>query len=578
MQSFVGRAELKNRSWEISVEPHVMIRLKQLFPSIKKENVGTVFLSDTPINARELLWFCERYPIDVRPRSYAAIQAATQWDRERRVQKILAGEYTAPTVKLALPVRDYQLIPAELVIQSGGLLLADDLGLGKTVSSFAAFVRKECLPTLVVTLTHLPLQWKRELARFAPQLRVHIATQGTPYDLTLGPYNRVTRTRPKVPMPDVLVMNYQKMSGWANFIIENRLARFLVFDEVQELRHHKTDKYTAAKRIRSSASWCEGLSATPIYNLGGELWSVMDIIQPGCLGAREEFVREWCHNGGGDEKPRVQDPRALGTYLRRTGAMLRRTRAEVRRELPPLQQVIHSIDVDQERLDEVAGDVAKLARIILDSAGDGFTKMKAAGELDWRLRQATGIAKAVHVAHFVRMLIESGEHVVLYGWHKEVYAIWRRLFRDEKLGDLNPAFFTGDESPKQKDEARARFVDRKAPDHTPLLIMSLRAGAGLDGLQGTSNVVVFGELDWSPGVHAQAEGRVHRDGQQNAVMAYYLVSDSGSDPVIADVLNLKSAQSEGIRNPEAALTQVAPVNLDHMKQLARKYLAMRGAA
>jgi len=109
----------------------------------------------------------------------------------------------------------------------------------------------------------------------------------------------------------------------------------------------------------------------------------------------------------------------------------------------------------------------------------------------------------LYVADFVRLLVESGEQVVLYGWHREVYHIWL-----DRMADLKPALFTGTESTSQKQEAKRRFLAKE----TPVLIMSLRAGAGVDGLQHVCKTVVYGELDWSPGVHEQGVGRVFRDG------------------------------------------------------------------
>jgi SNF2 family DNA or RNA helicase len=87
---------------------------------------------------------------------------------------------------------------------------------------------------------------------------------------------------------------------------------------------------------------------------------------------------------------------------------------------------------------------------------------------------------------------------------------------------------------------------------------------------------VFGELDWSPGVHEQCIGRVHRDGQTEKVVAYYLVSDRGSDPVVADVLGLKRAQIEGVRDPDASLIEKLETGGGHARRLAEAYLSKCG--
>jgi len=248
--------------------------------------------------------------------------------------------------------------------------------------------------------------------------------------------------------------------------------------------------------------------------------------------------------------------------------MLRRTRADVGRELPPLSRVPHYIEADESVIENVAASCTELARVLLtDGQTHKMQKLQASEELTNKLRQATGVAKAPFVASFVRMIVESGERVVLYGWHRQVYEIWQRA-----LADLNPALYTGTESANQKDESRRRFIAGEAK----ILIMSLRSGAGLDGLQGHCRNVVFGELDWSPGVHEQAIGRVHRDGQTDPVVAYFLVAETGSDPIVSDVLGVKREQIEGVKNPDAELMEKLEIDVDRVKRLAASFLAQRG--
>jgi len=183
------------------------------------------------------------------------------------------------------------------------------------------------------------------------------------------------------------------------------------------------------------------------------------------------------------------------------------------------------------------------------------------------MRQATGIAKAPYVADFVRLLLENGEKVVLYGWHREVYSIWL-----QQLKDYNPRLYTGTESAKQKEDAKNAFIEGDCD----LLIISLRSGAGVDGLQRVCRTVVNGELDWSPAVHEQNIGRVYRDEQEDPVMAYFLISEEGSDPIIADVLGIKRGQIEGVRDPNAELIEKLETDTGNVKRLAEAYLKRVG--
>jgi hypothetical protein len=108
------------------------------------------------------------------------------------------------------------------------------------------------------------------------------------------------------------------------------------------------------------------------------------------------------------------------------------------------------------------------------------------------------------------------------------------------------------------------------------MIMSLRSAPGVDGIQSVCRTVVHGELDWSPGVHEQCDARPHRDGQTDPVASYYLVADSGSDPVVADVLGLKRGQIEGLRDPGGALAERMAADGTHVRRLAEAYLRQRG--
>ncbi len=456
-----------------------------------------------------------------------------------------------------------------MLLTTTSLLLADDVGLGKTVSTICTFMDPRTLPALVVTMTHLPTQWEAEIKRFAPHLTTHIIKQGTPYDLT-RPRGR-GKNRQKQTFPDVIIINYHKLVGWAETLAP--FINSMALDECQELRTGPgTAKYRAAQHLADNVEFRLGLSATPIYNYGGEFYHVLEVIRPGALGDYDEFHREW--TTGGFKQLRVKDPKAFGSYLRDQGLMLRRTCKEVGRELPPLTKIPQRVDADLSALDQVSDSCAELARLIL-SQGEQRRgeKMMASEQLSNQLRQATGIAKAPYVAEFVRLLLESGEKVVLYGWHRECYSIWM-----DRLKDFRPALYTGTESATQKDAAKNRFLSDDKINGTDLLIMSLRSGAGLDGLQTKCHIVVLGELDWSPAVIGQNIGRVARDGQENPVFAYFPIADSGSDPIMADVLGIKRQQLEGVINPDIELLQKLQVDPGHMRRLAEAFLAQRGIA
>ncbi|WP_252099433.1 SNF2-related protein [Acinetobacter baumannii] len=335
-----------------------------------------------------------------------------------------------------------------------------------------------------------------------------------------------------------------------------------MFDEIQELRTgYTSQKYSAAKLISDQAELRLGLSATPIYNYGDEFYNIIEILRPDSLGTATEFAREWCSH-----EKRINDPKAFGMFLRDEGLMLRRTRADVNRELPPVQIIPQYVESDPKVLDQIKGKAMELAKVILSSTQEfQGQKLRATEEFNIMMRQATGIAKAPYVAEFVRMLVESGESVMLYGWHRDVYNIWL-----ERLAEFNPVMYTGTEGPAAKERSKQAFLN----DESKVFISSLRSSAGLDGLQYHSKckTFVFGELDWSPGVHDQCIGRLDRDGQIKQISAYYLLADSGSDPIISDVLGIKKGQLEGVKNPNGELFEHLITDGGGIKRLAEHIL------
>lgn len=517
-----GAIHWNGESWEITeCEPHVAIRLKQLFPSIAKHKGTPFILTGGTVLDADLSWVLSRYPFRISEADGARMAGRkTLFEtRQDALTSIMAPGWTPSKVvgfRGNQRPWNYQSQAAELARQTGRLLIGDEMGLGKTVSAIAAIVAPDYLPALVVPQTHLPKQWADEIHEFT-SLKTHIINKTLPYEL---------------PPADVYICPYSKIAGWVDYAATSGI-KSVVFDEIQELRNGKaTAKGTAAWKFARQAQMVIGLSGTPIYNYGDEMWQIINLLEPGALGTWEDFLREWCVGR------QVMDPPALGTFLREQHLFLRRTRADVgdERKYPNIVTQMISCDESALKVDEAL--MIELARKV--TTGGFHDSGMAAREFDLKMRMQTGIAKAPHVAAFVKILLEAKQPLVLCGWHRDVYDIWLR-----ELAAFNPVLYTGSESATQKRKSVKAFVDGKSD----LFIMSLRSGAGLNGLQMRSHTIVFGELDWSPKVHEQCIGRLDRPGQKHQVDAIYLHSDNGSDPAMIGVLGVKASQSHGIIDP-----------------------------
>lgn len=551
--------------WEIDALPHVHMRAKRLFGRLATAGRGTLRLSATPEIAADLAWFLARYPMTITPADQADLEAGAAAHREtvQRLEDLVNPNYAPPTFQLAKPARSYQARQAAVLLAHGGLLSGDDVGLGKTVTAICAMTDPRALPAIVVCPTHLPRQWAVMIQEFAPDLFVHVVKKGQPYPLPVR--GALVDGRPRTP--DVLVLNYHKLAGWVKVL--SAYGQYVVFDEVQELRHAGSARYAAAANLCAAVPYRLGLSATPIHNYGSEIFNILNVLKPGALGEPQEFFTEWATRPDARGRAKLRDPHAFGAWAREQFLIMRHRRAEVGRELPAVLRVTQVVETDRRALDGIRSSAAALARMVLATeALERGAKWQASEQLSTLLRQATGIAKAPYVADFVRLLVESGERVVLCGWHREVYGIWQ-----DRLADLKPRLYTGTETAAEKDAAAQAFI---AGD-TPVLMLSLRSGAGLNGLQAASSCIVFGELDWSPAVHEQCIGRLARDGQTSPVAAYFLMAEDGADPAIAEILGLKREQLEGIRNPGQEFLEQVDTTGQHVQRLAAAYLKQIGA-
>jgi SNF2 family DNA or RNA helicase len=563
-----GGSGAKRSSWLIKADPHVAIKIKRILAQVESSRAGTLMVTDTPETARDLEWIMDRYPMrmDSVVAGHLAARSKKHKDAKEAIFKILDGQRLRDLGNE--PVRTpwvHQAQAADVVLTTGGLLLGDSVGLGKSLASLLTLRNPAALPALVVTLTHLPRQWMRELHMAYPWMRGHVLTSTTPYQIS-------KRREMGGHEPDVIFTNYHKLDGWAPALTGE--VKTVLFDEMQELRHDGSKKYVAAAQIADAATYRMGMTATPVYNYGIEMFNILDLLFPGALGSRAEFKREWCVERG--NKTFVKDPDAFGTYLREEGFFLRRTRKDLGMEIPETVRIPHIVDSDSDKMGEISAEISALAETVLSRVeGNHEEVFKASGQLDWRLRRQTGLAKAPYVADFVRLLLESEERVLLLGWHRDVYDIWM-----DKLKEFHPVMYTGSESPTKKNESVQRFMrEREAdPEAARVLIMSLRSGAGLDGLEDYCRVIVFGELDWSPSQHLQAIGRLERGAIKESPTAYFLISEEGSDPLIAETLNVKRMQSEPMVDPGNGVIEVVDpgVGADRIKRLAKDYLRQAG--
>lgn len=534
----------RRKCWVIKGDPGVTEWAKRLFPGSDAKRGEARFTAHRRIIG-DVNWLMLRYPLAIAPRDRERWQKALENARDFYRNRELAR--TAPPAPQLSPaqfsgqLRPFQQAGLSWLLLTPRALLADEMGLGKTVQALSCAAKEGVFPLLIVPPPHLCRNWIAETRRFlrieGREPRVHLIRGLTPYPL---------------PEADVYILHYLLLRGWKQALPQMGFHT-VIFDEIQELRRAGTEKYSAASLLSESCERVMGLSGTPIYNYGGEIWNVVNILDFHFLGDWESFSREWCAGYGNGI---VLKPDLLGEHLRREGLMLRRTKQEVLPELPEKRRLVQEIDADDALYAQLMAPVwEKLYRWKRDEALTPSARALLEDQISQEERQATGLAKAPYVCQFVRALLGAREKVLLFAHHHAVMDEYRK-----ELRQYSPAFITGRESSEKKEQAADRFMTGR----TDLCCVSLRAASGLNLQRATC--VVFGELDWSPAVHSQAEDRAHRIGQKDSLLCYYLVSPRGSDQQMQEALGLKVSQFLGLMGdaPESPAQGAAGANFARM--------------
>jgi SNF2 family DNA or RNA helicase len=498
-----------------------------------------------------------RYPLEIRDPEQWLRCLSKATEKALRKDEILRPAEAAPEFKGEL--LEFQKEGLAFELHNRRSLLADEMGLGKTPQSLAFLTTAKAFPALIVVPPHLIINWIKEIAKFIDVPEPEGMFQPSLFDKVGDRVHVIHGLKPyELPSASVYIIHYLLLRGWKR-VLPDMGFKAVIFDEIQELRHSGTNKYSAASLIADNTKNVIGLSGTPIYNKGGEIWNVVNILEYHCLGDWDSFTREWCSGYGCDI---VTKPDLLGDYLRREGLMLRRTKDEVLKELPPKRRVVQTIDCDAGIYSSMIQSAIEKARGI-DAIKDTLERGRAIREVVNSARQATGIAKAPYVAAFVKMLLDAGERVLLFGYHHKAIDIYT-----EDLKEFGPVRISGRETAAEKNAAVESFMGGK----TQIAILSLRTTAGLNLYK--ASCVVFGELDFSPAVHAQAEDRAHRIGQEDSILCYYLVCEEGSDEDIQESLGLKVSQFVGIMGDKVETEEdrvlAQSVATQHMHRIVEK--------
>lgn len=258
----VLKYDVHDDNWIIEGEPVVCQYAKRIFPGSSGRGSGRAKFKNNKRNVEDLKWLMSRFPLKIEnldqwETSY--LKALEHVEKKLDILKRPLKEDSGSWFKGDL--KEFQKEGLSFLMNYAPCLLADEMGLGKTIEALAWVSKLSKKDKGIFVLPkNIINQWKENILKFTEveEDKIHIVSGLTPYEIDED--------------IEIVLIHYGLLRGWKK---ELPLYHFdyLVFDEIQELRHKGTEKYSAASLLAESVEKRIGMSGTPIYNTGGEIWN-----------------------------------------------------------------------------------------------------------------------------------------------------------------------------------------------------------------------------------------------------------------------------------------------------------------
>ena len=442
----------------------------------------------------------------------------------KKFDKVKSKNYEIPK-DLNATLRDYQVSGFEFFktlsdYQFGGIL-ADEMGLGKTIQTIAFLLSNKDKKSIVITPTALIYNWKNELEKFAPTLKV---------GLLHAAKSEREKILDNIDNYDVILTTY---TTYKNDIDKYKNINFdyCIIDEAQNIKNPDAIITKAIKNVNAKVKFA--LTGTPIENNLMELWSIFDFIMPGYLYNKSKFKSIFVNN----DKNIIELKNLIKPFI------LRRTKKEVITELPDKIEQKIIIDLEKEHKRAYKGYVNLITRKIKENNQDNITVFSYLTKLrqlclspELMVKNYQGKNSKLDV--LINIINDSSdEKILVFSQFTKVLEVIGKRLNEE---NISYSYLDGKTSAKD----RVKLVEEFNTNNNKVFLISLKAGG--TGLNLTSaNIVVHFDPWWNPAVEDQASDRAHRIGQKNVVNVIKLIAKGTAEE---RVINLQETKKELIED------------------------------
>jgi superfamily II DNA or RNA helicase len=435
-----------------------------------------------------------------------------------------------------------------------GGILADDMGLGKTLQTIAHLLTEKeqgrlDRPALIVAPTSLISNWSRELEKFAPSLKVHV-------------FHGADRQWDKAAGADIVITSYPILCRDEELVAKTAY-HMVILDEAQTIKNMRSRAHGAARAIDAEHRLC--LSGTPVENHLGELWALLDFVNPGLLGDELHFGRFYRVpiEKGRNEGRLIALRELVAPYI------LRRHKRDVAKELPPKTEVLRPIELrgpQRELYESIRVAAHAEVRRLIRKKGMAASTIPILGALT-KLRQvccdprlvrmgsAVTIRQSAKYEMFFELLekqLADGHRVLVFSQFTSMLALLAQGLKERKVVYAELTGATVD---------RAAAVDKFEGGTASVFLISLKAGG--TGLTLTSaDVVIHYDPWWNPAVQAQATDRAYRIGQKKPVMSYHLFAAGSVEERILGLQRSKRHVADAILGTGPAASALSETDVD----------------